>query len=222
MTSKQTVPLLAAALLVAAPMAYAAGAGTGTPTTTSSQSAQSAHEMRSAHETKAMHEAKSERPHLWRAELRAEHLAPAQIKAFDDALVPLDKAVATAQKAVGGQAVDADFRHQDERLVYRMHVLKGNDVTPVTVDAMSGKIVEKGRAIPIRDFDQQDRAVLAAIKSASIPLAKAADTATRHGGGKAMAAAPASAKGALNYQVTVVRNGKAQTLEVNAGNGHVA
>lgn len=208
MASKPTISLLAAALVVAAPVAYAGTAATEAPAATSPQPAKVA--------------PKRAVMHLWRDEASAGYVAPARITAFNDVLVPLDKAVATADKAIGGQAIDVDFRHQGERLVYRMHILKANTATPVIVDAMSGKIVHEGRAIPLRDFDRKDRTEMAALKGASTSLAKAAEAAASHAGGKAMAATLESAHGSLNYEIAVVKDGKVQRLKVNSANGQIA
>jgi uncharacterized membrane protein YkoI len=206
MVNRQMVSLIAAGLIAAAPAAYAAGGGA---------SAAAPPAKPTATREKAM-------PHLWRSEAMSGRATPARITAFGDAQVPLDKAVSIAEKAVGGRAIDVDFRHQGEWLVYRMHVLKGDALTPVTVDAMSGEILHQGRPIPLRDFDRQDHAEIAALKGASVPLAKAADAAARHAGGKAMAAALAKSGGALDYQVAVVKDGKIRKVAVNGTSGQVA
>ena len=54
----------------------------------------------------------------------------------------LAQAVAIAEKETGGKAIDADFDNKNGTLSLEIEVLKDNNVSVVTIDADTGKVVK--------------------------------------------------------------------------------
>jgi uncharacterized membrane protein YkoI len=76
---------------------------------------------------------------------RAQHernTAAAQAKAR----IGLNDALATAERQTGGRAVGASLEDKDGALRYEVHVVTGNDVQDVFVDALTGGVVKVAAA----------------------------------------------------------------------------
>jgi uncharacterized membrane protein YkoI len=68
--------------------------------------------------------------------------AAAQAKAR----IALSDAIGTAERQTGGRAVGASLEDENGALRYEVHVVSGNDVQDVFVDALTGAVVKVAAA----------------------------------------------------------------------------
>lgn len=151
-------------------------------------------------------------------EVRSWTVGKAEMTALGDARVPLAQAIATAEKATRGRAIEAAFAHRGDRLVYLVDTYRDGRVTKAEVDAMSGAIVHQGKPVRARDFVRRDRTEIAALRNASGGLSTAVETAEKELGGKALAAGIETYKGGAAYTVSVAKGGTVQRLLVGLEN----
>ena len=60
--------------------------------------------------------------------------------------VTLSTAVATAEKEIGGKAIEAAFENEDGKMLFEVEVAKDKAVHKVMIDAVSGKVVKVSAA----------------------------------------------------------------------------
>jgi uncharacterized membrane protein YkoI len=92
-----------------------------------------------------------------------EHVARADLSAFQNAKVPLPQAIAAGiQHVGGGKGMDVSFEAKGGTPAYRTKVYYNNTVWEGLVDANTGKVIGQGTTIPEAQLDQEDKAELAA------------------------------------------------------------
>jgi uncharacterized membrane protein YkoI len=65
--------------------------------------------------------------------------------------VPLDQAIAIARSSVGGTVFDVKLKEMDERVVWRMKLLRGGERVKVYVDALAGHIIEAKAEVAVSE-----------------------------------------------------------------------
>lgn len=68
-------------------------------------------------------------------------------------VVPLKQAVATAERAVGGKAFDAELDTERGRLVYEISLVKDGRAVEAEVDPATGKLLRMSRQAPPLPWD---------------------------------------------------------------------
>lgn len=189
---------LAAALLLWSPLAAVAGSGT-TPRT----GLQAATQTPIANESKEEDETKVE------------------IQAFENAKVSLSDAISAAEKHTQGKAMDAAFADYNGGPAYQVKTFQHDAVWDGIIDATSGEIIGEGETTSESDLDRDDKAELAAFKTAGHTLLQALKAAEEHAGGKAIDGGLEEVDGKVVYEIDVVKNGTLETVDVNPESGQV-
>ena len=79
--------------------------------------------------------------------------ATAQAQTAAAPVVPLKQAVATAERAVGGKAFDAELDTERGRLVYEISLVKDGRAVEAQVDPVTGKFLRMSRQAPPLPWD---------------------------------------------------------------------
>lgn len=83
--------------------------------------------------------------------------------------IPLKQAVATAERAVGGKAFDAELDARRGRQVYEISLVKDDRAVEVHIDPATGRLLRQNRTAPPAPWDAGS---LRAAQSAPKPLAQ--------------------------------------------------
>lgn len=219
MTIKHVIPAAALAAALATAPTFAATQG-GRPTTEvtpqKTATAPPATTPVPAHPT-AMHH-----PFVQRESL-SDRVDPADIAAFASAKIPLDQAIASAERDLHGTAVEAGFKATPDQPHYVVWVMANGRVTTGWVDAQSGAVKSLAGSTSLRRVPSFERAEFAATGRARTNLAEAARTAQAKSGDKAIAASFEISGRTRAYEVTIVKGMTPRTVWVSPrGQAHLA
>lgn len=147
--------------------------------------------------------------------------SPYRESAFEETLlrgsgVTLPQAIAIAQKATGGAAMDAFLDDRSGKPAYRIRLLaKDNVIVSEWVDAASGQAKPAGAPIAESDWTAYDRQEIANLDDAKLALGKAIALAQHRAGGRAVNADVSDVRGEPRYNVDLVTSGNVHSLSVN-------
>ena len=156
------------------------------------------------------------------SELKEEQEGKAEIQAFENAKVSLGDAISAAEKHTQGKAMDAAFADYNGAPAYEVKTFQNGAVWDGIIDAVSGEVIGEGETTSESDLDREDKAELAAFKTAKQTLLQALKAAEEHAGGKAIDGGLEEVDGKVVYEVGVVKNGMVETVDVNPESGQIA
>jgi uncharacterized membrane protein YkoI len=156
------------------------------------------------------------------SELREEQEGKAEIQEFENAKLSLAEAITAAEKHTQGKAMDAAFADYNGAPAYEVKTFQNGAVWDGIIDAMSGEMIGEGETTAESDLDREDKAELAAFKTAKQTLLQALKVAEEHAGGKAIDGGLDEVDGKVVYEVEIVKNGKVEAVDVNPETGQIA
>ena len=144
------------------------------------------------------------------------------LRAAEAAKLSVADAIAIAEEhAKGGTVLEVSFRMQGFRPTYSLRTYQNSEVWEGAIDANSGAILGPGDTTAERDLDDEDKAELAGVRSATTTLAQAVKTAEEHVKGKAVSGGVEATKGAVVWEVLVAAKGAAWTVVIDPRRGQV-
>ena len=144
------------------------------------------------------------------------------LRSAEAAKLSVADAIAIAEEhAKGGTVLEVSFRMQGFRPTYALRTYQNNEVWEGAIDANSGAILGPGDTTAERDLDDEDKAELAGVRSATTTLAQAVKTAEEHVKGKAVSGGVEATKGGVVWEVLVAAKGAAWTVGIDPRRGQV-
>jgi uncharacterized membrane protein YkoI len=144
------------------------------------------------------------------------------LRAAEAAKLSVADAIAIAEEhAKGGTVLEVSFRMQGFRPTYALRTYQDGEVWEGAIDANSGAILGPGDTTAERDLDDEDKAELAGVRSATTTLAQAVKTAEEHVKGKAVSGGVEATKGGVVWEVIVAAKGAAWTVVIDPRRGQV-
>lgn len=139
----------------------------------------------------------------------------AEIALFEKAGQDIKSAVASAEKASGGQAVGAAFAEKNGEAMWEIETVTGTKVSEVKINATTGALVTQ------KDKDAADDEHEGATPDKlGAPLADLVTKAEATSGGKVMAIGFDEEKGKIKgIEVEIVKNGALETFTLDATSG---
>ena len=143
--------------------------------------------------------------------------------AFDQAKISLQDAISATEGSLGGIVISAEFQITDGRPVYVVKTSRAWDksVCEETIDARTGNVITKGKAVPEARLDQRARLMLASLHDWLASLGEAVVAAKDSSGGKPISAHLVERDGGVFFQVTLVKGASTVNVVVDTRNGHV-
>jgi uncharacterized membrane protein YkoI len=144
--------------------------------------------------------------------------------AFDQAKISLQDAISATESSLGGIVISAEFQISNGSPVYVVKTSRAWDksVCEETVDARTGNVITKDKAVPEARLDQRARLMLASLHDWFASLGEAVVAAKDSSGGKPISAHLVERDGAPFFQVTLVKGASTVNVVVDAKDGHVA
>ncbi|WP_084030683.1 PepSY domain-containing protein [Bradyrhizobium paxllaeri] len=139
-----------------------------------------------------------------------------ELELFRGSAVSLSQAMAIAEALhAGATTADVSFDGAPDAPVYRVKTLHNDRIWHHAIDAATGKPVGGEAALPLKEFDANDRSNLAALKTVRHGLADAVRVAERAAAGKAISGGLVRERGRLNFAIVVMSGNdlKAVVLE---------
>src|SRR3954471_21889572 len=139
------------------------------------------------------------------------------LRAAEAAKLSVADAIAIAEEhAKGGTVLEVSFRMQGFRPTYALRTYQDGEVWEGAIDANSGAILGPGDTTAERDLDDEDKAELVGVRSATTTLAQAqaVKTAEEHVKGKAVSGGVEATKGGVVWEVLVAAKGAAWTVVI--------
>ncbi|KRR18165.1 peptidase [Bradyrhizobium lablabi] len=139
-----------------------------------------------------------------------------ELELFRGSAVSLSQAMAIAEALhAGATTADVSFDGAPDSPVYRVKTLHNDRIWHHAVDAATGKIVGGEAALPLKEFDANDRSNLVALKTVRHGLADAVRVAEHAASGKAISGGLIRERGRLNFAIVVMSGNdlKAVVLE---------
>jgi len=144
------------------------------------------------------------------------------LRAAEAAKLSVADAIAIAEEhSKGGTVLEVSFRMQGFRPTYSLRTYQNSEVWEGAIDANSGAILGPGDTTAERDLDDEDKAELAGVRSATTTLAQAVKTAEEHVKGKAVSGGAEASKGGVVWEVIVAAKGAAWTVVIDPRRGQV-
>ena len=140
------------------------------------------------------------------------------IAAFGSSKVSLDRAISSAEREINGKAVEAVFRAGPRYPHYIVRVMKNDRVLSAWVEAESGKVITRGRGVPLHRLYAGERAEFMRTDHARMSLADAVAFAGKDTGNAPIAASMDRSGGTNAYDIAIVSKGKLQAVWVSPGN----
>jgi uncharacterized membrane protein YkoI len=146
-----------------------------------------------------------------------------RLQAFDQAKTSLQNAISTIESTLGGVVIDAKFQISNGHPVYivKTSLAWDKSVCEGTVDARTGNLIAKGKAISDARLDQKSRSVLAGLHEWYASLGEAVVAAQDSSGGKPISARLTEREGKVFFEVTLVKGASTIKVLVDANDGHV-
>lgn len=141
--------------------------------------------------------------------------SPFDLRALHQAHLTLPQAIAAAEKAGHGKALDAFLDRHDGNMTYRILLLEKHDMIAAdSVNAVSGKVTPAGAKLPKDRWSAMDRQEVANLRHADIGLSKSIAVAKRRISGKAVNAGVSYIRGQPGYGVDLVDRNMVERLAV--------
>src|SRR4051812_8254193 len=142
------------------------------------------------------------------------------LRAAEAAKLSVADAIAIAEEhSKAGTVLEVSFRMQGFRPTYLLRTYQNGEVWEGAIDANSGAILGPGVTTAERDLDDEDKAELAGVRSATTTLA--VKTAEEHVKGKAVSGGVEATKGGVVWEVIVAAKGAAWTGVIDPRRGQV-
>jgi hypothetical protein len=139
-----------------------------------------------------------------------------ELALFRGSAVSLSQAMAIAEALhAGATTADVSFDGAPDAPVYRVKTLHNDRIWHHAIDAATGKIVGGEAALPLKEFDAEDRSNLVALRTVRHRLADAVRVAEHAASGKAISGGLVRERGRLNFAIVVMSGNdlKAVVLE---------
>jgi uncharacterized membrane protein YkoI len=128
-----------------------------------------------------------------------------ELALFRGSAVSLSQAMAIAEALhVGATTADVSFDGTPDSPVYRVKTLHNDRIWHHAIDATTGKIVGGEAALPLKEFDAEDRSNLVALKTIRQRLADAVRVAEHAASGKAISGGLIRERGRLSFAIVVM------------------
>jgi len=155
-------------------------------------------------------------------EAEAEDATSPDLKAAQAAKLSVIDAIAIAEKhSNGGNVLEVSFKVQGGRPAYSLRTYQKSEVWEGSIDANSGAILGPGDTTPESDLDDEDKAELAGLRTASTTLSQAVTTAEEHAKGKAVSGGLEETKSGVVWEVIIAAKGAAWTVVIDPRTGRV-
>jgi uncharacterized membrane protein YkoI len=139
-----------------------------------------------------------------------------EIKVFVNAQISVRDVIKIAEaRASGAKVVDVSFDGRADRLAYRVKTYLNDEISAVTIDASTGKIIGDAVVTPVSALDVKDKIELAGFSTAVIDLSDVVSVAESYGSGKAVSVGLDEENGKLIFLVVVVTDGSLQQISVD-------
>ena len=142
----------------------------------------------------------------------------AAIKAFLHAAVPIDEAIAKAQRRSGGRAVGARFELDYDQPLYQVRAIANRKLWVYDIDADTGRIIESSKT-PAKRLDREDRREIRAVRQAKSGLMHAVSLAETKSNGRVLDAEMDVGGRPPYFAVQTLRHGHMRTLDVSSRTG---
>jgi uncharacterized membrane protein YkoI len=128
-----------------------------------------------------------------------------ELALFRGSAVSLSQAMAIAEALhAGATTADVSFDGAPDAPVYRVKTLHNDRIWHHAIDAATGKLVGGEAALPLKEFDAEDRSNLVALKAVRHRLADAVRVAEQAASGKAISGGLVRERGRLNFAIVVM------------------
>ncbi|UPK07636.1 PepSY domain-containing protein [Bradyrhizobium sp. 170] len=128
-----------------------------------------------------------------------------ELALFRGSAVSMSQAMAIAEALhAGATTADVSFDGASDSPVYRVKTLHNDRIWQHAIDATTGKLVGGEAALPLKEFDAEERSNLVALKTIRHRLADAVRVAEQAASGKAISGGLVRERGRLNFAIVVM------------------
>jgi uncharacterized membrane protein YkoI len=143
----------------------------------------------------------------------------ADINEVESLKVTLADAIAAAQRASHGKAMDASIEVENGRPVYRILTYAAGKIWEGTVDADTAAVLGEAKTVDTSTLDPQDQEEIAALDAARVSLAGAVGAAEKKVGGRAVDAGLEGQNGKVVYVAEVLKGREMHRVAVDPESG---
>ncbi|HUK07558.1 MAG TPA: PepSY domain-containing protein [Stellaceae bacterium] len=209
---------LIATALSGAPIAYAVSSGSAeTPNTPALSTSKTASPSSSAAENPTAKPKTLEKKAVHFVAF-SDHVSKADIAAFANCKIALDRAISTAESDLKGKAVEAVFKATPDQPHYVVWVMREGRVYASWIDGRTGRMTWHGSGIALARLYPGERAEFLSTARARSSLRDAVAYAHEDTGNKPIAATFERIDGAEGYYVAVVSGGKSELIGISPNN----
>lgn len=128
-----------------------------------------------------------------------------ELALFRGSAVSMSQAMAIAEALhAGATTADVSFDGASDSPVYRVKTLHNDRIWQHAIDATTGKLVGGEAALPLKEFDAEERSNLVALNTIRHRLADAVRVAEQAASGKAISGGLVRERGRLNFAIVVM------------------
>jgi uncharacterized membrane protein YkoI len=128
--------------------------------------------------------------------------------------------IAAAEKSQAGASVlDVSFEPKDGRPLYAVRTYLNGKVWDGLIDGASGAVIDRGTVVDESALDAEDKAELAALKSAKITLRQAIASAENVHGGRALNAGLEQVRGHATWEIRMKDTAQPQLIRIDPVTG---
>jgi uncharacterized membrane protein YkoI len=143
----------------------------------------------------------------------------ADIARVEGLKVTLRAAIAAAERASRGKAMDASIEVENGKPVYRILSVAAGKIWEGTIDADSAAVVGDVKTVDTTSLDPDDQDEIAALQSARISLAEAVEAAEKKIGGRAMDAGLEAQNGKIVYVAEILKERDMHRVSIDPETG---
>jgi uncharacterized membrane protein YkoI len=154
---------------------------------------------------------------------KGDKLGVARLRAATAVKLSVTDVIKAAEQHAGGSKVlEARFRPTASAAAYSLKTYRDGVIWEQEIDADSGEMLNPGRTTPESQLDEEERADLSGVETASTTIVQAVRIAEQHARGKAISAAIDEAdEGGTVWKVVVVANDQALKIVIDPATGQV-
>jgi uncharacterized membrane protein YkoI len=153
----------------------------------------------------------------------ADRAVQKETAALKESKVALPQAIAAAEQKENGKALSARLDLRDQKPVYRVRLLEKDRIAAARVDAVTGQVVESGKARAAGQWTAREKQEVATLRHDSFTLDAAVALAQKHMTGTPVSARLADNHKTLGYEVAFLGNdGRIQKLMLGPDNRTMA
>jgi uncharacterized membrane protein YkoI len=148
--------------------------------------------------------------------------APGEAATDYSARLSVTDIIAAAEKLqVGASVLDVSFEPKDGQPVYAVRTYASGKIWDGLLDGTSGAAIDQGTVIDESALDAEDKAELAALKSAKITLRQAIASAEKADGGRALNAGLEQVRGRAVWEILIQNTPQPRQIHIDPISGKI-